>query len=111
MKVNVRQHGKVSVVDLSGKITIGEGDVQLRQAVEQLLKDNRKHVLLNLKGVSYMDSAGIGELVACSKRSAERKGTIKLLNPGGKVYELLILTKLIEVFEVFKDERDALASF
>lgn len=111
MKITVRQHGKVSVVDLSGKITIGEGDVQLREAVERLLKEDRKQVVLNLKGVSYMDSAGIGELVACSKRAVERKGTIKLLNPSGKVYDLLHLTKLIEVFEIFKDERDALTSF
>jgi anti-sigma B factor antagonist len=111
MKITVRHHGKVSVVDMSGKITIGEGDVQLREAVERLLKEDRRQVLLNLKSVSYMDSAGIGELVACSKRAAERKGTIKLLNPSGKVYDLLQLTKLVEVFEVFKDERDALASF
>lgn len=111
MKVNVRQHGKVSVVELSGKITIGEGDVRLREAVEQLLKEGRKNVLLNLKGVSYMDSAGVGELVACKKRAAEKSGVIKLLNPSGRVYDLLQLTKLIEIFEVFKDERDALASF
>ena len=111
MKVALRQHGKVAVVDLSGKITIGEGDVRLREAVEQLLKEDRKNLLLNLKGVSYMDSAGIGELVACHKRVAEKGGKIKLLNPTGRVFDVLQLTKLIEIFEVFKDERDALASF
>lgn len=111
MKATVRQHGKISVVDLSGKITIGEGDVRLREAIEQLLKEDRKNILLNLKGVSYMDSAGIGELVACHKRTAERGGKIKLLNPTGRVFDVLQLTKLIEIFEVFEDERDALASF
>lgn len=111
MKASVRQHGKVAVVDLSGKITIGEGDVRLRETVEQLLKEDRRNVLLNLKAVTYMDSAGIGELVACKKRAAERNGVIKLLNPTGRVYDVLQLTKLIEIFEVFRDERDALASF
>ncbi len=111
MKASVRHHGKVSVVELSGKITIGQGDVRLREAVEALLKEGRTNILLNLKDVTYMDSAGIGELVACKKRTAEKSGHIKLLNPSGRVYDVLSLTKLIEVFEVFKDERDALASF
>ena len=111
MKVSVRHHGKVAVVELSGKITIGEGDVQLRQTIESLLKEDRNQILLNLKGVTYMDSAGIGELVACKKRTAEKQGHIKLLNPTGRVYDVLSLTKLVDVFEVFKDERDALTSF
>lgn len=111
MKATVRHHGKVSVVELSGKITIGEGDVRLRETIESLLKEGRSQIVLNLKGVSYMDSAGIGELVACKKRTAEKEGQIKLLNPSGRVYDVLQLTKLVDVFEVFKDERDALASF
>jgi len=69
------------------------------------------HILLNLEKVSYMDSAGIGELVACYKRSKEKGGNVKLLNPSGKVYDLLSLTKLEEVFETFKDEKEALVSF
>ena len=111
MKANARHHGKVSVVDLSGKITIGDGDLKLRQAVSALLNDGRMHIVLNLGGVSYMDSAGIGELVACYKRAKEKGVALKLLNPNGKVQDLLILTKLQEIFDIFSDEREALASF
>lgn len=111
MKANVRHHGKVTVVDLSGKITIGEGDIKLRESVHSLLDEGRKNIVLNLGGVSYMDSAGIGELVACYKRAAEKGAGLKLLNPNGKVQDLLILTKLQEIFDIFRDEREALASF
>ena len=111
MKVNIRQIGHVNVVDLSGKITIGEGDVVLREEVTKLLEDGSKAVLLNLERVSYMDSAGIGELVACYKRAKEKNGVVKLLNPSGKVYDLLQLTKLEEVFETYRDEKEALVSF
>ena len=111
MKATVREIGKVAVLDLSGKITIGEGDVVLRERVTELLEGGRLHVLLNLGKVSYMDSAGIGELVACYKRAKEKSGTVKLLNPTGKVYDLLQLTKLEEVFETFADEKEALVSF
>jgi anti-sigma B factor antagonist len=111
MKANVRHIGHVSVVDFTGKITIGEGDVVLRESVQELLDGDRKNILLNLEKVSYMDSAGIGELVACYKRAKEKHGNVKLLNPSGKVYDLLSLTKLEEVFETFKDEKEALVSF
>ena len=111
MKASVRHHGNISVLDLSGKITIGEGDVVLREKVNELLDGGHKRVLLNLEKVSYMDSAGIGELVACYKRAKETDGVVKLLNPSGKVYDLLQLTKLEEVFETYRDEKDALVSF
>ncbi len=111
MKVNIRSEGEVSVVDLSGKITIGEGDVVLRETVETLLKEGHSKIVLNLARISYMDSAGIGELVACYKRSREKGGQLKLLNPSGKVYDLLQLTKLEEIFETFRDEGEAIQSF
>lgn len=111
MKANVRQYGNVAVVDLSGKITIGDGDIVLREKVTELLDGGEKNILLNLEKVSYMDSAGIGELVACYKRAKENQGNVKLLNPSGKVYDLLQLTKLEEVFDTFKDEKEALVSF
>ena len=111
MKVNIRKEGDVSIVDLAGKITIGEGDVVLRDKVTDLLELDERKILLNLEKVSYMDSAGIGELVACYKRAKERDGTVKLLNPSGKVYDLLQLTKLEEVFETYKDETEAVGSF
>ena len=111
MKSSVRTIGHVSVVDFSGKITIGEGDVVLRNTVQDLLESGKRNILLNLEKVSYMDSAGIGELVACYKRAKEKEGTVKLLNPSGKVYDLLSLTKLEEVFDTFTDEKEALVSF
>ena len=111
MKTNVREVGHVAVMDLSGKITIGEGDIVLREKVNELLEGGKKNILLNLEKVSYMDSAGIGELVACYKRAKEKDGTVKLLNPSGKVYDLLQLTKLEEVFETYKDESEAVGSF
>ena len=111
MKANARHHGKVTVLDLSGKITIGDGDIKLREAVNALLDEGRKNILLNMSGISYMDSAGIGELVACYKRATEKGASLKLLNPTGKVQDLLVLTKLQEIFDVYRDEREALTSF
>ena len=111
MKAMVRKVGKVAVVDLSGKITIGEGDVILKDKIAELLEAGESRIVLNLEKVKYMDSAGIGELVACFKRAKERNGTVKLLNPSGKVADLLQLTKLEEVFETFKDEGAAVGSF
>jgi anti-sigma B factor antagonist len=111
MKATIREVGDIRVVDLNGRITIGEGDIVLREKVNELLTGGHAKILLNLEKVKYMDSAGIGELVACYKRSKDHKGTVKLLNPSGKVYDLLQLTKLEEVFETFRDEKEALASF
>ena len=79
--------------------------------MNELLDGGKQHILLNLQKVSYMDSAGIGELVACYKRAKEKEGTVKLLNPSGKVYDLLQLTKLEEVFDTYRDEKEALVSF
>ncbi len=111
MKASVRSVNDVWIVDLQGRITIGQGDVVLREKVQDLLQMGCKKILLNLEKVSYMDSAGIGELVACYKRAKERGGTVKLLNPSGKVYDLLQLTKLEEVFETYRKEDEAVASF
>jgi len=111
MKTKVRTVGKVAVVDLSGKITIGEGDVVLRDEVNKLLEGDNKSILLNLNGVTYMDSAGIGELVACYKRAAEAGAKLKLLNPSGRVSDLLSLTKLQQVFDIYNEEKEALVSF
>ena len=111
MKVNTRNEGDVTVVDLNGKITIGEGDVILREAVDGILKEGRHKILLNLSKISYMDSAGIGELVACYKRAREKGGELKLLNPSGKVFDLLQLTKLEEIFETHRDETEGIKSF
>jgi anti-sigma B factor antagonist len=111
MKARVRQVGQVAVVDIDGKITIGEGDMILRDRVVELLDKGHTHIVLNLEKVTYMDSAGIGELVACYKRAKEKGGNVKLLNPSGKVLDLLTLTKLEEVFETYRQEQEAVGSF
>ena len=111
MNARVRQVGQVAVVDIEGKITIGEGDMVLRDRVVELLDKGSHAIVLNLEKVTYMDSAGIGELVACYKRAKEKGGTVKLLNPSGKVLDLLTLTKLEEVFETYRQEQEAVGSF
>ncbi len=111
MKAGLRHAGEVAVLDLAGKITIGEGDVVLRDKVHELLDAGKNKILLNLQAVTYMDSAGIGELVACYKRAREKGGAVRLLNPSGKVFDLLQLTKLEQVFDTFRDESEALKSF
>ena len=111
MKARVRQVGQVAIVDIEGKITIGEGNMVLRDRVVELLDKGSHAIVLNLERVTYMDSAGIGELVACYKRAKEKGGTVKLLNPSGKVLDLLTLTKLEEVFETYRQEQEAVGSF
>ena len=111
MKANTRDVGKVTVIDLNGKITIGKGDLVLRESIDGAIKYGKTRILLNLGSVTYMDSAGIGELVACYKRAVERKCVMKLVNPAGRVQDLLALTKLDEYFETYHTEAEALASF
>jgi anti-sigma B factor antagonist len=111
MKVSMREIGKITVLDLNGKITIGTGDLILREAVDNALKEGKSRLLLNLEKVTYMDSAGIGELVACFKRVVEKKGIMKLVNPEGRVLDLLTLTRLDTFFETFQSEKEALGSF
>lgn len=111
LKASTRDIKGVRVIDLNGKITIGKGDLVLREAVDQTLKEGQSTVLLNLVEVSYMDSAGIGELVACYKRVLERKGKMKLVKPAGRARDLLALTKLDAYFDTFETEQEALASY
>jgi anti-sigma B factor antagonist len=111
MKATVRQIDQVCVVDLSGKITIGEGAIVLRKKIRELLESGQRHILLNLEGVAYLDSSGIGELVAGYKCADEKGGAVKLLNPSHRVCDLLQVTRLDEVFATFRDEKEALASF
>ncbi len=111
MKVTVRQIDQVCVVDLSGKITIGEGDRVLRETLQELLENDQWRILLNLAKVPYMDSSGIAELIAGYKHAKEKNGSLKLLNPSDKVEGLLRLTRLEEVVETFRDEQEAIGSF
>ena len=109
--ISERTAGDVTILDLSGKITIGEGSVQLREKVRQLLNDGKKKVLLNLGDVSYVDSSGIGELVSSYTTTRNQGGQLKLLNLTKKIQDLLSITKLLTVFETFEAERAALDSY
>lgn len=103
--------GEVVLLDLAGKITIGEGSVQLRDAVEKLLEAGRNLIILNLAGVSYVDSSGIGELVSRYTTTKNTGGRLKLLSLPKKIKDLLMITKLLTVFEIYEDEQAALESF
>ena len=111
LAIKDRQVGEVTILDLSGKITIGEGSVQLREAVRKLLDDGKKKLLLNLGDVSYVDSSGIGELVSSYTTTNNNGGQLKLLNQTKKIHDLLTITKLVTVFETFDDEGTAVGSF
>ncbi|WP_158751864.1 STAS domain-containing protein [Acidobacterium sp. S8] len=111
MKVNTRQVDGVTILDLSGRITLGEGSVQLRDAVRDLLAKGSKLILLNLGDVNYIDSSGIGELVSAYTTVRNQGGELKLLNLTKKVHDLLQITKLYTVFDVKDDEASAIASF
>jgi anti-sigma B factor antagonist len=106
-----RDAGKVTVVDLSGRITLGDGSALLRKTVRGLLDDQRKLILLNLADVDYIDSSGIGELVSGFTAVKNQSGDLKLLHLTKKVKDLLQITKLYTVFDVFTDEGTALRSF
>lgn len=111
MNIRRRQDEDVTILDLEGRLSIGEGDVQLRDAVRDLLERGSQKILLNLKAVRAMDSSGLGELVRCKATAGQRGATIKLLHVEDKVEQILEMTRLIGVFEAFDDEIDAIASF
>ena len=111
LNINERQAGDVTVLDMSGKITIGEGSVALRNGIRRLLEEGKKRILLNLAGVSYIDSSGIGELVSSFTAITNAGGQLKLLNLTQKLQDLLTITKLLTVFDVYDSEAEALNSF
>jgi anti-sigma B factor antagonist len=109
--IREREAGDVTILDLSGKITIGEGSVQLREAVRGLLERGKKKLLINLGGVDYVDSSGIGELVSCFTTTKNQGGQLKLLSLTKKIRDLLQITKLLTVFDTYDDEAEAVKSF
>jgi len=111
LNINERQAGDVTILDMSGKITIGEGSVALRAAIRRLLEEGKKRILLNLAGVSYVDSSGIGELVSSYTAINKESGQLKLLNLTQKIQDLLTITKLLTVFDVYDSEAEALNSY
>ena len=110
MKVSSRQIDGVVIVDLSGRITLGEGSVVLRDTVRELLGKGQKKIVLNLAEVTYIDSSGIGELVSAYTSVRNQAGDLKLLNLTKKVHDLLQITKLYTVFDVKDSEAAAVAS-
>jgi anti-sigma B factor antagonist len=111
MKATIRQVDSVTVVDVSGRITLGEGCTQLRELIRDQLSKGNKWVLLNLADVTYIDSSGIGELVSAFTGVAKQGGALKLLHLTKKVHDLLQITKLYTVFDVHDDEARAIGSF
>lgn len=111
MKINSRARDGVTILEPKGKITIGVGDVALREAVQETLAAGGRNVLIDLSGVTTMDSSGVGELVSTYTTVTNRGGKLKLLNLPSKVADILQITQLITVFEVFDDEDEAVGSF
>jgi anti-sigma B factor antagonist len=106
-----REVDGVVVLDLSGRITLGEGSVQLRDEIRALIGKGKKNVLLNMGEVNYIDSSGLGELVSAYTTAKNQQAEVKLLNLTRKVHDLLQLTKLYTVFDIKDDEASAIASF
>jgi len=111
MKVKTRQVDGVTILDLSGRITLGEGSVQLRDAVKDLVAKGHKKIVLNLGDVSYMDSSGVGELVTAFTTVKNQGGELKLVNLTKKIEDLMTITKLVTVFDIHEDEAKAIAAF
>jgi anti-sigma B factor antagonist len=111
MKVATRQVDGITILDLSGRITLGEGSVTLRDAVHDIVGKGQKHILLNLENISYIDSSGIGELVSAFTSVKNSGGELKLLNLTKKVHDLLQITKLYTVFDIWDNEASAVTAF
>jgi len=111
MKIDTRTVGDVHILDCSGKITLGEGTMAVRNQVRDVLKNGGKKIILNLADVNYIDSSGIGELVSSYTTVTNQGGKLKLLSLTKKIQELLAITKLLTVFSVYDDEQAAINSF
>jgi len=111
MKIDKRERDGVLILDVEGKITIGKGDIALREAVHKALDDGARKLVIRLAEVSTIDSSGVGELVSAFTTVTNRGGKLKLLNLPPKVNDILQITQLITVFEVYDNEAEAVASF
>jgi len=111
MQIEERSAGDVTVLDLKGKMTLGEGDELLKDKINSLLQQGRKKIVLNLEEVPYIDSAGLGEIVRTYTTIKKQDGSLKLLNLTKRISDLLSITKLLTVFDTFDSEADAVRSF
>jgi anti-sigma B factor antagonist len=111
MEVKKRDKGGATILDLKGKITIGAGEIALRNAVQDVVNTGTKNIIINMKDVTTIDSSGVGELVSAYTTSTNRGAHLKLCNLPNKVQDILVITQLITVFDVFDSEDEAIASF
>ena len=111
MKIKTRHVNSITILDLSGRITLGEGSVTIRDEVRNVIATGSKKILLNLGDINYIDSSGIGELVSAFTTVKNSGGELKLLNLTKKVHDLLQITKLYTVFDIKDDEASAIAAF
>ena len=111
MVIEERVIGDVTILDLKGKMTLGEGDELLKDKINSLIHQGQKKLLLNLEGVPYIDSAGLGEIVRTYTTVSRQGGHLKLLNLTKRITDLLSITKLLTVFETYDSEPDAIRSF
>mgnify|MGYP005850474831 CR=1 FL=1 len=111
MKISTRKVGDIVILDVDGKILMGEGDLEIKKTVDDLLKKGKKNILLNLAHVPYLDSAGLGEIIRCFTTLRKNGGSFKLLSPNQRIIDLLGITKLLNVFDWYDNEDSALKSF
>ena len=111
MTIQERASGSVTILDLNGKLVLGDGDMLLKDKVHSVVFQGRKQILLNMGDVSFVDSTGLGALVATYVTAKNNGGQIKLVNLTKRLHDLLVISKLVNVFETFDSEADALRSF
>ena len=111
MQIAERSAGNVTVLDLSGQITFTQGDQQFKDKINSLVHQGRKNILVNLAGVTHVDSAGLGELVGAYTTVSKAGGSMKLLSLTKRLHDLLTITKLLTIFDTFESEQDALKQF
>lgn len=108
---SVRKVGDITIVELKGKITIGVGDLQMREAIHAVLNEGTKALIVDMAGVTTIDSSGVGELVGCFTTATHKGAKMKLMNLPAKISDVLTVTQLITVFDVYPNEAEAIASF
>ena len=111
LKVSIRDTDDAAILDMSGRVTLGEGLADFRDSIREALEGDQKNILLNLAEVTYIDSSGLGQMIGSYATVTNRGGQMKLLNLQKRVNDLLQITKLLTVFETYSDEKAALASF
>jgi anti-sigma B factor antagonist len=111
MQIDERVIDDVTILDLKGKMTLGEGDELLKDKINSLASQGHKKLVLNLEGVPYIDSAGLGEIVRTYTSISRQGGKLKLLNVSKRIYDLLVITKLVTIFDSYEDEQEAVRSF